>query len=303
MIPLFFVTSAEHAQLSPDDLVTVPTLADYGFEVRPLVWSAIDPDDLPAGAILVVRSAWDYHLSAAEFEKWLRGLAKRGARIFNPVHLMRWNLDKAYLMDLIGRGVDVIPTELVRRSSTETLSEIMRSNAWTSVVVKPSISASAYRTIRVMGSFDLAKGEQHFDELRQTRDVIVQPYLSEVITHGEWSLMFFCGEFSHAVVKKPATGDFRVQAEHGGVAKAAKPRPGILKSALQVVAALPEVPLYARIDGVEVSGRFLLMEAECIDPYLYFGLNPAAPSKFASCLSKMLAEMSASFPSKQFQET
>ena len=53
---------------------------------------------------------------------------------------------------------------------------------------------------------------------------------------GEWSLVFFAGRFSHAVLKRPAAGDFRVQAEHGGsteagggFARRARTRPGHLR--------------------------------------------------------------------------
>ena len=42
--------------------------------------------------------------------------------------------------------------------------------------------------------------------------------------------------------------------------------------------------LYARIDGVEVGGRLVLMEAECIDPVLYFRFSPGAAERFADLL-------------------
>jgi glutathione synthase/RimK-type ligase-like ATP-grasp enzyme len=303
MKTLFFVTSDEHAQLTADDLETSIPLQEAGYEVEPLVWSSCIPSELSPDAILIMRSAWDYHLRAAEFAQWLTAVSQSGIRMFNSVELMRWNLDKAYLIDLIERRVDVIPTELVRQSSRETLTDIMTRNAWSSVVIKPCISASAHRTTRVRGAGDLAKGEGDFQSLKQTGDLIVQPYLSEVITSGEWSLMFFCGEFSHAVVKKPARGDFRVQAEHGGVSRAATPTHKILKSARRAMAALPEVPLYARIDGVEASGRFLLMEAECIDPFLFFSLNPDAPRMFARCLSTVLAIRATSDNHQELQRT
>lgn len=301
MTALYFVTSAEHSKLTSDDIETLIPLSEAGYSVRPLVWSSCPADDLPPDAILVLRSAWDYHLRAAEFKQWLTAVDKTGARVFNSVELVLWNLDKSYLLDLIERGVDVIPTELVRTSSPEKLTDIMNRNAWTSVVIKPSISASAYKTTRVMGTPDLADGESRFQSLKETGDVIVQPYLSEVITRGEWSLMFFSGELSHAVLKKPAAGDFRVQAEHGGIARLATPTRKIIQSARRAVTALPEIPLYARIDGVEVSGRFLLMEAECIDPFLYFGLSGAGPRMFARCLSDVLRNGTTSADHQQLQ--
>ena len=38
----------------------------------------------------------------------------------------------------------------------------------------------------------------------------------EIRTAGEISLMFFVGAFSHAVNKRPQTGEFRVQERLGG---------------------------------------------------------------------------------------
>jgi hypothetical protein len=37
-----------------------------------------------------------------------------------------------------------------------------------------------------------------------------------VAVEGEWSLIFFSGEFSHAVIKIPRAGDFRVQHDFAG---------------------------------------------------------------------------------------
>jgi glutathione synthase/RimK-type ligase-like ATP-grasp enzyme len=119
-------------------------------------------------------------------------------------------------------------------------------------------------------------------------EVMVQPYLQEITTQGEWSLIFFGGAFSHAVIKRPARGDFRVQAEHGGTVVRAAPPDHVLHAATAAIAALPIKPLYARIDGVERSGKLLLMEAECVDPYLYFELDAAAPHAFAVSLEEAI---------------
>ena len=48
--------------------------------------------------------------------------------------------------------------------------------------------------------------------------------------------------------------------------------------------ALPAPPVYARIDGILQNGRFVLMEAELIEPELYFLFVPAAAETFADAL-------------------
>ena len=55
-----------------------------------------------------------------------------------------------------------------------------------------------------------------------TIDQIAQDVL-ELADEGEWSLLFFDGVFSHAVVKRAAAGEFRVQREFGGTFETVTP--------------------------------------------------------------------------------
>jgi hypothetical protein len=108
------------------------------------------------------------------------------------------------------------------------------------------------------------------------RSLIVQPFVDEIVTQGEWSLVFFSGEYSHAVLKRPAEGDFRVQEELGGHALACDPPSTVIEQARSILARVPSTLLYARVDGVERNGRFVLMEVEINEPFLYRG-HPQAP--------------------------
>ena len=117
---------------------------------------------------------------------------------------------------------------------------------------------------------------------------LVQPFLPEIQTDGEWSLMFIDGEFTHAVVKRPAVGDYRVQEEYGGQATVTEPSPAILENAHSALAAAGPKPAYARVDGVVVNGRFLLMELELIEPYLYLPQSPEATHKLAATIADRL---------------
>lgn len=120
----------------------------------------------------------------------------------------------------------------------------------------------------------------------------MQPYLPEVASDGEWSLLFFDGEYSHAVIKRPKAGDYRVQSDYGGVALAAEPDAGLLASARRVLEAAAAVGhadvAYARIDGVISQGRFLLMELEMIEPFLHLGNRADASERFAANVFKRL---------------
>jgi glutathione synthase/RimK-type ligase-like ATP-grasp enzyme len=120
---------------------------------------------------------------------------------------------------------------------------------------------------------------------------MVQQFIPGIRTRGEWSLSFFAGRFSHAVIKTPKAGDFRVQAEHGGSERRVPPPDFVLAAAKRALAALAEVPLYARVDGVENDGQFLLMELELIEPTLYLTHDPEAPARFADAIAGAMRKL------------
>jgi glutathione synthase/RimK-type ligase-like ATP-grasp enzyme len=151
----------------------------------------------------------------------------------------------------------------------------LKSTGWKSAVVKPTISASAHGLERI------SAGEPG---RRVAGPAMVQQYVPEVAESGEWSLIFFQGEYSHAVLQLPASGDFRVQSECGGAATRAVPGRRVMDAARCIMDALPEQPLYARIDGIEDNRGFLLMEAELIEPALFLELGSAV-TRFAEIVA------------------
>ena len=197
-------------------------LRRLGVDAEPAVW---DSPDVDWGAFegVVLRAVWDYHRKADAFRAWLARREAEGAALWNPAPVVRGNMVKSYLRALAGAGVPVVETEWVARGDARSLDEILAERGWDRAVVKPVVSASAFLTRRV------ARGEAGADaalaEVLAHSDAMVQPYLPEIEDEGEWSFVFLDGEFSHAVVKTPARGDFRVQAEHGGAAARREPPP------------------------------------------------------------------------------
>ena len=153
------------------------------------------------------------------------------------------------------------------------------------IVIKPAISGGAFGTIRT--SATSAEAREHLAGLAGAGDALVQPYLPEVEA-GEVSLMYFGGELSHAVLKRPARGDFRVHAEHGGSVATHVPTEAERAVADAVLAAIPVPATYARIDLVTTAGGPLLMEAELIDPELFLPFDAAAAPRFADVLVRCL---------------
>ena len=159
------------------------------------------------------------------------------------------------------------------------------------LVVKPTVSGGAWNTVRgIVGEPGFAR---ELSALPPNYDYLVQAFVPEIARDGEWSLLFFDGVFSHAVLKRAAAGDFRVQSQFGGsVEQHIEPDAAMLASAQQalaVVAALGHPDhAYARVDGVVVDGRFRLMELEMIEPSLFLGERPEEAVRFAGNLHRRL---------------
>lgn len=276
-------------QLTPDDQLLVEPLRRRGVEAVGVSWDAVDVDWRAFDGV-VVRSCWDYHHRHDEFLAWVDRVASLGVPMWNPPAVVRWNSDKKYLVELASRGVPTVRTTLVSRGESPLLRDILRGNHWARAVVKPSVSASAHETW--LTSADAAGDHQsRFEALLARGDVLVQPFVREIAEQGEWSLVFFGDQFSHAVLKHPAAGDFRVQTEHGGSFDRRDAPETLVASAAAALRAVPaETTLYARVDGYAGSaGELVLMELELIEPLLFLANEPDAPARFARRIAEHVA--------------
>jgi glutathione synthase/RimK-type ligase-like ATP-grasp enzyme len=271
-------------ELTPDDRLASAALAARGHDVQPLVWTEPSIAWASFGA-LVLRSCWDYHRRPDAFQAWLAAREREGASLHNPVTLARWNADKRYLRDLEERGVLTARTVWLEPGDPPSLADLRRSTGWTDVVVKPAVSATAWRLHRLRP--DQQTWPPELAAAMAADAFLVQPFLTE-IGEGEWSLVFFDARFSHAVLKRPRAGDFRVQSEYGGHATAEIPSPALIEQAQRILDLLPERPLYARVDGVETAAGFLLLELELLEPALFFATDAESPNRFADALEARL---------------
>lgn len=285
MTEVAFATYRGFPGLAEDDRLAADALRAADVWVTAVPWDAAGVDWSRFSSV-VIRSTWDYHLKPAGYAAWLRSFVGSG-RLWNPPDAVLENLDKRYLIALAGRGVEVVPTVYRAAGDGPTLREVLERNQWSEAVVKPAVSASAYGTWLT----SLAKADadqQQFVRHVQSRAVLVQHFLPEVVSGGEWSLVFLGGRYSHAVLKRPAAADFRVQSEFGGTAVAAEPSPALIEQARAVLAEVGHPLLYARVDGVQCGGRFVLMELEINEPHLFFGLSDGAARQFAEAIRDVL---------------
>ncbi|MDQ2767088.1 MAG: hypothetical protein M3Y30_08010, partial [Gemmatimonadota bacterium] len=265
--------------ITTDDRLLRDALVARGAEVDARPWDT--RADWSSYHRIVLRSCWNFHHRPQEFLLWVDEVKERhDGSLRNAPALVRWSVDKRYLQELDAHGIAIVPTIWVSAAQGEAapnLDALIAAQGWTrGAVVKPAISATAHETWRVSPD-DGSAHQARFEALlaKSPSGVMVQPFLPEIQEGGEWSLVFLGGEFSHAVVKRPADGDFRVQHDFGGTVERQEPTPGLVEDALAALRAAAKATntrveeiLYARVDGITRNGGLLLMELELIEPML-----------------------------------
>lgn len=263
-------------------------LGTAGVSATPTPWTdhVDDGRGLARFRLVLPLITWGYHTDHA---RWLRACETwraAGIALANPACVLAWNSDKRYLGMLAERGVAIPPTTWTDRVTTSAIEAAFLTTDAEQLIVKPTVSGGAWKTQRVR------RGESLDDVLADAPvgAAMIQPYLSTIETEGETSLLFFGGEFSHAVNKRPVPGEFRIQVQFGGrYTPLPSPPEGALALARQVLDAVDEPLLYARIDTVpDADGRWLLMEAELIEPDFYLGADPRKGAAFGRAVADAL---------------
>ncbi|KIC58213.1 transporter [Brevundimonas nasdae] len=259
------------------------TLESTGATVMATPWTdhVEDASGLQAYDLILPVIAWGYH---RDHGRWLKACAtwsQAGLPVANPAEVLRWNSDKAYLARLADKGVPIPQTRWTDRVTQDQVDAAFAETGAPVLIVKPTVSAGAFRTLR------LTPGEVLGDAPEGA--AMIQPYLKSIETEGETSLLFFGGRFSHAVNKRPVVGDFRIQVQFGGLYRAVTPDAAAMALAEQVLAAIDEPLLYARIDMArDDDGQWVLMEAELIEPDFYLDHDPANGAGFAEAVKARL---------------
>ena len=279
MTRLAYLSMDSLADFECYDYLTIEPLRSLGYEVSEVSWRAdIRWDDFDA---VIIRSPWDYQDAPEQFMSVLRAIEQSSARLVNPLSVVEWNINKAYLRDLQNAGADIVPTLWSMDLQMAELEHAVSHFGSDELIVKPAVSANADDTFRIP-SAQVAEFFASHGPLFCNRECLIQPFLSSVLEEGEFSLFYFNGELSHCILKTPAQGDFRVQEEHGGRLRLIEsPEAQLLQAGARVVDSLPQKLLYGRLDFVRHGDAFLLMEAELIEPSLYFNMDPTSPERFA----------------------
>ncbi len=236
-----------------------PAFAARGLELVELSWDE-DGVDWSGFDAALVGTTWDYWDRQAEFIDRLAAIERR-TRLFNSAALVAWNTHKGYLKDLEARGARLIPTLWLDAVTEASARDAFDRLGTDDLVFKRQVGAGADGQHRLKRG-DPIPGMPH--------PMMVQPFLPAIAEEGEISFVMVDGALSHALVKRPAKGDYRIQSAYGGFEIPLEPSAEDLAAAKSVITALDETPLYARVDMLRAEdGGLLLMELELIEPYLY----------------------------------
>ncbi len=257
--------------------VEADVLEAGGIAVTPRPWTNVG--DLGGFDLVLPLVAWGYHLDPERWAALLDRLAGESALTLNPIPLLRWNSDKRYLAELAALGVPTVPTRFVEALDDAALADA-RCDFGPELVVKPPMSASADGTWR-LGPNDPVPPSA------RGKAMMIQPFLTSVMEEGEYSLILFDGDYSHAIVKRAKAGDYRVQSHLGGIEINCDAPKAALEVAQAALAAAPASPAYARVDLIRrADGSLAVIELELIEPSLWLQHAPNGGASFVAAIRR-----------------
>jgi glutathione synthase/RimK-type ligase-like ATP-grasp enzyme len=258
-------------------------LAPHHFTLTPVRWMDRAIDWTRYAAVLV-NSAWDYQDNHEAFLTTLDRIADMGIPVFNDPATVRWNIRKTYLREMEAKGVPIIPTAWPEAPTAADITASMDAFGSDDVILKRQVGGGARAQVRYRRD-TLPPAGPVLD-----RPGMIQPFIPAIATEGEYSFLFIDGDFSHALIKRPKSGDYRIQAAYGGVSQAIDPSPQDRAAAQRVLDVLATPPLYARVDMVRgAGGGLLLMELEVLEPYLFPEDGPQIGAMLGAALARRLA--------------
>jgi glutathione synthase/RimK-type ligase-like ATP-grasp enzyme len=262
-----------------EDRLVQSALEKRGLKVRRINWDHPDVDWSDTRYIMF-RSTWDYFDRYPEFNRWLERV-KELTSMINPYEMVRWNLGKHYLLELAAKGIHIPPTRFMEKGDLKPLKALCDESGWSEIILKPVVSGGARHTYRFTPEKS-HKYEQVLRSLVAGEAMMIQEFQQQVLEKGEVSFVVIGGKFTHAILKKAKSGDFRVQDDFGGTLHAYDPSQEEVAFAEKVVAQCDHQPLYARVDAIwDNQNQLAISEVELIEPELWFRFNPEAATLLA----------------------
>jgi hypothetical protein len=244
-----------------------------GAEAEWVAWDDFNIDWSVYEAV-ILRSTWDYPERMHEFLPWLSKV-NAATTVLNPVDLVKWNLDKRYLLDLEAKGIQIVPTHFL----VGTVGEIPAED----IVIKPTVSCGSMNTQRFLPD-QHEEAKAFAESLIGKWTLMVQPYVSSVDDGGEISVVCLAGQPSHAIMKMPRFAD-----GHESVSLTTL-TDDLREVAVKVLGAIDSEWLYARVDVMRMEdGSWALSELELVEPSLFLSHAPEACERFVRNIRSALS--------------
>ncbi|WP_420573280.1 ATP-grasp domain-containing protein [Kordia sp.] len=268
-----------------EDQLVKNALEKEGLQVLKLAWD--DPDfDWSTTKYALFRTTWDYFDRFTEFSNWLADVSNK-TTLLNSSKMIHWNIDKHYLQDLEKENVAIVPTYFIEKGDTRSLMELHETLSWKQTVLKPCISGAARHTYK-LNPQNIHKHEILYKNLISDEAMMLQPFMEQIVTKGEISLVVINGKYTHAILKKAKKGDFRVQDDFGGSVHEYHPSQKEIEFAEKAVNACIELPIYARVDIIwDNEDQLAISELELIEPELWFRYNNDAATQLAKAIKQL----------------
>ena len=277
-----FLTMSDPKGWFIDDDLSHEPLNKLGWEVQTVPWT--EKSDWNEYDLTIIRSTWDYQDNLNHFLEVLDEIEHSRSTLLNSSEIVKWNIDKKYLLELEKQHISVVQTEIYSSLSEEILTDAFDRFQVQELVIKPTISANAYHTHRLRKDSNTL--QDILQKLPDDKEWLIQPFMENIVSEGEYSLMYVQGRLTHTILKTAGDDDYRVQQEHGGmVSPIADPPEELVESAQKVLDNIPDTPFYSRVDLVRTSGEnYSLMELELIEPSMYFKYGEGSAQKFAEAI-------------------
>jgi len=291
---LAILTCSEMPNMLPYDKEVISMLQKRGVNITVFIWDELlskKIDFLLEFDAVLLRTIWDYFEKIDDFLILLDSLEALNVPVFNPIDVVRWNMDKKYLAELQDEGFDIIPTIFNFNGEDNSFAKAV-SNGWEKMILKPMISGGSYHTF-VINSNEESKFNKFITEYYINRPFILQEFIPE-ISEGEISTLTLSDfsqlnkEYSYSVIKVPKKGDYRVQFNFGGVYSISEVDPVIKSISSQITKRFGNRLLYQRLDGLWRNGKFLIMEIELIEPDLYLNFSKEALNYWVDSLVNII---------------
>ncbi|MFB6345733.1 MAG: RimK family alpha-L-glutamate ligase [bacterium] len=274
-------TDSDHPELHPGFRQFADVLEERGLNPEPVQWTSdtswSDYDTV------IITSTWDYVQNFDAYRSWIDTLEASSAQVWNPVDVLRWNMNKMYLKDLRESNQSIVPSVFLPAGTSVPVNRIVEEKNWSEIVIKPLVGAGASDLKKFDGE-SLDEAQEWLDRLADNHGAIVQEFQESIRENGEWSFVFFNREYQYAVKKEPAQDDYRVQIAHDGTREGEEAPPGLIRQAQSAVDSITKPFLYARVDALANNGQLQLIEVEMVEPDLYLEYSENGPEAFADAL-------------------